>query len=160
MDNLLFSVRSESYALCTGLFLVFLSFAAGCSSSQTANDSRQQVHIITPVNGTPIAFNESDSGRIYAIPLDTEFSVKLKETFAAGYRWKITLSPGLELLDSQYVVNPNAPRVDIDGTRIWQLRVTGSGQQTFHADFVSFDDTPDRNIATYNLELRILTKTG
>ena len=70
------------------------------------------------------------------------------------------MSPGLELLDPQYVVNPNAPRVDIDGTRIWQLRVTGSGQQTFHADFVSFDDTPDRNIATYNLELRILTKTG
>lgn len=159
MDNLLFSVRSESYALCAGLFLVFLSFAAGCSSSQIANDSRQQVYIITLVNGTPIAFNESDSGRIYAIPLDTEFSVKLKETFAAGYRWKITLSPGLELLDSQYVVNPNAPRVDIDDTRN-QLRVTGSGQKTFHADFVSFDDTPDRNIATYNLELRILTKTG
>ena len=61
---------------------------------------------------------------------------------------------GRELLDDGYYANPKSVRFDIGGTRSWKLRATGTGQQSFPADFYQFSDS-DKVQQRYALTLKI-----
>ena len=116
--------------------------------------SSQPVVVITPVDGSMIFFNESDNGKAFDIPRNTEFFVNLTESFATGTKWHPNVSSGLELLDDSYYADPKSVRPDIGGTRSWKLRATGTGHQSFQADFYQFSDS-DKVQQRYTLTLKI-----
>jgi predicted secreted protein len=119
----------------------------------TANNTITKNQVITLSAGTSIAFNESDNGKVYSIPLNTEFSINLIETRASNLHWEPSLSPGLQLIDDHYYANPKSIRFDIDGTRTWRIRATGSGKQSFSAatEWYSKEDPRSR----YNLSFLV-----
>jgi predicted secreted protein len=145
-------MKLPAYPFLAGILLVCILFVTGCTGNAPNGST---VIVITPVNDTPVVFNESDNGKTYVIPQNTEFWINLTETFATNQPWHISLSPGLEMIDSQYYANPNMPRFDIEGTHRWILKAIGSGEQSFSAetDWHSKDDPRSR----YVLSLRIIS---
>ena len=135
------------------IILIFVVFMAGCTDTP-----QKTLPVKTPVNGM-IVFNESDNGDAYAINRNTEFFVNLTESYATGTKWHARLSGGLELLDDDYRADPKSVRVDIGGTRTWRLRATGTGQQSFQADFYQFSDA-DKVQESYSLSLQVLPDSG
>jgi predicted secreted protein len=103
---------------------------------------------------TKRVFTESDNGKTYEIPGNTEFFVNVTESFATGTKWHPRVSSGLEILDDEYYANPKSVRVDIGGTRSWKNRAAGTGQQSFQADFYPFDNS-DKVQQHYALTLNI-----
>jgi len=112
---------------------------------------------ITPVNNSPVVFNESDNGKIYAIPQDTEFWINLTETLATNEPWQVTFSPGLELMDSQYFANPSMPRFDIDGTHRWIFKAKEPGMQIFRGETGWYGKDDPRS--QYNISFNVIEKS-
>jgi len=107
-----------------------------------------------PAAGPKRVFTESDNGRAYEIPRNTEFFVNVTESFATGTKWHPKVSSGLEILNDEYYANPKSVRVDIGGTRSWKIRAAGTGKQSFQADFYQFSDS-DKVQQHYALTLNI-----
>jgi predicted secreted protein len=149
-----YSMKFVSSVWCLGLILVSIMVITGC-----INTPPQPVVVMKPVNGTMISFNESDNGKAYEIPRNTNFFVNVTESFATGTKWHPKVSPGLELVDDGYYANPESIRVDIGGTRSWRLRATGTGQQSFQADFYQFSDS-DKVQEHYALTLQVRPDSG
>lgn len=141
-------------AVCLGIILVASIVITGCTST-----SSQPVVGMKPVNGTMISFNESDNGKAYEIPRNTEFFVNVTESFATGTTWHPDVSSGLELLDDEYYADPKSVRFDLGGTRSWRLRATGTGQQSFQADFYQFSDS-DKVLEHFGLTLQVRPDSG
>jgi predicted secreted protein len=133
-----------------GILLVLMVLFAGCTGNSPG--SRPAIGII-PVNGTPVVFNESDNGKIYAVPQNTEFWINLTETYATNEPWQVSFSPGLEKIGSDYYANPDSARADIEGTHRWIFRADGSGDQTFSATTGWYNDDDPRG--RYNVTIRI-----
>jgi predicted secreted protein len=148
-------MKSAAYPFLAGILLVCILFMTGCTENSLNGGP---VIVITPVNGTPVVFNESDNGKTYVIPQNMEFWINLTETYATNQPWLISLSPGLEVIDSQYFRNPKMPRPDIEGTHRWILKATGLGDQSFFAEtgWYNKDDPRSR----YVLSLRIISGSG
>ena len=139
-----------------GIVLVFLLCISGCTSNTSQNHVAQEnIPLITPVNGSSTVFYESDNGKTYAIPRNTEFTINLTESFATGTKWHASMSPGIRLIDDNYYANPKSIRFDIGGTRSWHLLATEPGLQLFHAAFFfeGVNETPQKS---YNLSLQVL----
>jgi predicted secreted protein len=131
------------------IILLFIILITGCMDT-----SSQPVVMIKPVDGAMISFNESDNGKVYEIHRNTDFFVNLTESYATGTKWHPNASTGLELLDDSYYADPKSIRPDIGGTRSWKLRATGTGQQSFQADFYQFSDS-DKVQQRYLLMVKI-----
>ena len=144
----------------------FIESPATTSTTETVNTnypgpagdlSRNFIPINGPPAGTNLVFNESDNGKAFAIPANTEFSINLTETFATNEPWRITPSSGLQLLDSQYYANPSMPRFDIDGTHVWLFTAKEPGLQSFHAETRWYGDSPR---GRYTLVLKVIPQSG
>jgi predicted secreted protein len=85
--------------------------------------------------------------------------VNVRESFATGTTWHPDVSSGLELLDDEYYADPKSVRFDIGGTRSWRLRATGTGQQSFQADFYQFSDS-DKVREHFGLTLQVRPDSG
>jgi predicted secreted protein len=144
-------LRSAGYL---GIIFVSIILVTGCTTT-----SPQPVVVMKPVSGTMISFNESDNGKAYEIPRNTEFFVNVTESFATGTKWHPQESSGLELLDDGYYADSKSVRFDIGGTRSWRLRATGTGQQSFEADFYQFSDS-DKVQEHYVLTLQVRPDQG
>jgi len=132
-----------------GIILFSMILITGCMDT-----SSQPVVVIKPVDGSMISFNESDNGKVFEIPRNTEFFVNVTESYATGTKWHPKVSSGLELLDDGYYADPKSLRPDIGGTRSWKLQATGTGQQSFQADFYQFSDS-DKVQQRYALTFKI-----
>ena len=154
-------MRLPVFLIPAGIVLVCLLLISGCTTSipPTGNASRNQVVQdqvpLRSANGSSVVFNESDNGKTYVIPVDTEFTINLTESFATGTKWHASISPGIRLLDDNYYANPKSVRFDVGGTRSWHLLAAGPGQQSFHAGFFfeGVNETPQKS---YTLALQVL----
>ena len=156
-------MRISTFIVSAGiLFLVIL--ASGCTKVQSTQPSENQTPvdlsftylvIPPPSDGSQIVFTEQDNGKGYAFPENTEFTVNLTETLATNNPWKVSLSPGLTLLDSRYYANASMPRFDVGGTHVWTLEATGSGPQSFHAGLGAYGNSSQGN---YTVLLQVIPR--
>ncbi len=143
------------------IVLLVVIISSGCTGNLP--DSRNGTQSVTPRNFIPVTvpadgslpvFTDKDNGTAYEIPRNTEFFVNLTESYATGTKWHPAVSSGLEILDDTYRANPDSIRVDIDGTRSWKLRASGTGEQSFRADFYQFSNS-DKVLQHYELLLDV-----
>jgi predicted secreted protein len=162
-------MQSPPYALYIAAILILVVFAAGYTGGYLSRDrplvrpvgedNNPAVHLLRPSEGTTIVLDETDDGQTYTLPRNAQFTIILPETLAYGYSWNTTISPGLNLLNSQYVADPYAPRFDVNGTHIWMLNAEDSGLQEFRALFVK-RRSPETPVAeTYSVKLLVTPDT-
>jgi predicted secreted protein len=159
------TMQLPPYALHIGAILILVVFAAGYTGGYLSRDrplaqpvggeNAQPFHQLRPSEGTTIVLDEADDGQMYALPRNTGFTVILPETPALGHSWNTTISPGLNLLNSQYVADPYAPRFDVNGTHIWMLNAKNSGLQEFRAWFVLGGSPGNPVVETYSVKLLV-----
>jgi inhibitor of cysteine peptidase len=131
-----------------GILLVLLLLVSGCTQPAATFPNNTQVTVTTPaltvITTTPIAeegkrmvtFTEVDKGTTGIIAHDTRFAIVLAENPTTGFMWNATLSPGLELLSSDYRQNDAAPgMVGVGGTRTWVIIAKDPGAQNFSASY-------------------------
>ena len=75
-----------------------------------------------------ISVSENDSGRTISSRIGDTFLLKLQENPSTGYRWTISVTPGLIVTRDQH--SPSIlRRIGAPGTHEWQIRVIQSGDQ-------------------------------
>jgi len=141
------------------LLLLCCAITIGCMGNPlSTNSSGSDVISVTPINGTPVVFNESNNGKTYAIPQGTIFWINLTETFATNAPWQVTFSPGLEQMSSDYYANPAMPRFDIGGTHRWVFKAKELGMQKFNG--VNGYCVKGDPQCLYNLSFQVNGKSG
>lgn len=156
-------------AILLGAILVLVVFAAGYAGLNLSMNSpiihpvegetNSPFHLLTPTEGRMIVLDEADDDQMYSISRNTQFLIILPETLAHGYSWNGTMTPGLSLLNTQYVADPNAPRFDINGTHIWMLQANGTGQQEFSAAFVQGNGPLTNTVKRYTVKVSIVPES-
>lgn len=57
--------------------------------------------------------------------------ITLNENPSTGYSWTVTVTEGLEIVNDTYLGPDNNRRMGAGGTRVWTVKATGTGNQTF-----------------------------
>jgi predicted secreted protein len=153
------------HALLSGAILVLVVYAAGHAGMYLSQDrplvhpdggeNIQPVCQLTPAEGTTIVLDEMDGDQMCSIPRNTEFVIILPETPADGYSWNTAISPGLSILNTQYVADPYSPRFDLNGTHIWTLQAKDSGLQEFNASSAQGGSPGTPVMDTYTVRLLV-----
>lgn len=109
--------------------------AAACGDSGSGGDAAIAYIDITEAD------NESTvPAEVYDI-----ITVSLAENPTTGYTWEATISPGFEVISSEYVADETSTEAPVDGAggqRVWKLRVAKAGEWRFTATLYP----PDREI--------------
>lgn len=79
-------------------------------------------------------FTESDNGKYVNMTKGQEFQVKLDENPTTGYMWVPTVSDGIRIIGDIYTPSSSG-RMGAGGVHTWTLKVTGSGDQYFNAEY-------------------------
>jgi predicted secreted protein len=150
---------NPSIMIYSGIILAGILMVTGCLDNNPVTDTGgSPVIVLTPVNDTPLVFNELNNGKTYSIPSGTEVWINLSETFATNEPWRVSISSGLDQVSSEYYRNPTSPRFDINGTHRWILRASGTGKQTFHGETGWYNKTDPRS--RYDLTFQVNSKSG
>jgi len=84
-----------------------------------------------------VTITEADNGKSEQIAQGTpRFAVTLKENPTTGFMWNATVTPGLEILSSDYQQD-KAPEgmVGVGGMRTWVILAKDTGDQKFSASY-------------------------
>jgi inhibitor of cysteine peptidase len=66
-----------------------------------------------------------------------DITLKLKENPTTGYRWNLTVTPGLVITNDTFIPSDTTGKlVGSGGTRIWEMGAAGTGTQTIHAVYM------------------------
>lgn len=84
--------------------------------------------------GTSRTFTESDNGKSFPLTRGQVINVQLNENPTTGYRWEPMVSSGIQITDDNYVASTSG-RLGAGGIRTWTLKITGTGDQYFNADY-------------------------
>jgi len=100
-------------------------------------------------------FTEAANGQtVQAAPGD-EFRVTLKENPTTGYRWDMTLGPGLTLVSGAFTgPSPSpSPPLGAGGTRTWLVRVDTAGTLTLTGVYARPWEAASKSAAGFSLTI-------
>ncbi len=102
------------------ILLVMVMAAACCTALATA---------------AVVSLSEKDDGKTISARIGDTFLLKLPENPSTGYTWQISVTPGLIVTGEGFYPSV-LRRIGAPGTREWQIRVTGPGDQTISAVYM------------------------
>jgi inhibitor of cysteine peptidase len=110
----------------------------------------------TPPGKKLVTYTEADNGTTVSVLQGSMFAISLAENPTTGYSWNATISPGLELVDDQYLENAHAPgMVGVGGTHWWILRAVTAGAQEFSATYIRPWEGVLPGDQTYSLDIDV-----
>jgi len=87
-----------------------------------------------PVTSKTTTFTESDNGKTVTLTKGQVVKIQLDENPTTGYRWEPSVSSGIEITDDTYTASTSG-RMGAGGTHTWTLKITGTGNQNFDANY-------------------------
>ena len=87
-----------------------------------------------PVPGKTSTFTESDNGKTISVTRGQVVKVQLDENPTTGYRWATSISSGIQVTGDTYAASTSG-RMGAGGVHTWTLKITGTGDQHFDADY-------------------------
>lgn len=119
-----------------GIVCLIAAACAGCTGTGT---NAEKTPAATPAGPEPMmVIFESMNGTTVTVDQGSQVSLELDENPSTGYQWNLTLSPGLQVTNEEYLdVSPNPfkpeSKLGSGGTRIWEIRAVQPGSQTIGA---------------------------
>ena len=138
--------------------IAIAAIVAGCTTP-TATPTPVPTEVATPTatpgeNVMPApAFGEADNGKNVEVATGTIFNVSLAENPTTGYSWNVTLTPGLDLVNTSFAANETAGLAGAGGVRTWELKTTNGTTQTFTAVYTRPFEPTTGNETTYVLNI-------
>jgi putative hemolysin/predicted secreted protein len=115
--------------------------------------------VVTPTTGGKkmVTFTETDNGKTGDIAQNTRFAIQLKGNPTTGFEWNATVSPGLEIVSSDYQQD-KTPRemVGVGGTVTWILVAKDLGSQKFSASYRRSWEPVTGNETAYNVTINVV----
>ena len=116
--------------LCTVFFIA--AFSAGCLGNSPAHAAGAS----SPAPIKNIVVTEEQNGTTVSVDQETLITVKLAENPTTGFRWNLTASPGLTIINDTYIPTPVSPGiVGSGGSRIWNISPNVTGNQSISATY-------------------------
>jgi inhibitor of cysteine peptidase len=82
------------------------------------------------------------------------FQVTLEENPSTGYAWNVSVTSGLNVINSTYLPS-NTTLAGVPGLRQWQIMAEGTGDQKFSAVYVRPNATAIGNETTFVLNVNV-----
>lgn len=101
-----------------------------------------------------VPLSEKDDGKSITARIGDTFLLKLPENPSTGYTWQISVTPGLIVTRNQLFPS-TIRRIGAPGMREWQIRVTGSGDQTVSAVYMRPWETAENSAQEFTLFIKI-----
>ncbi|MDD1724952.1 MAG: protease inhibitor I42 family protein [Methanospirillum sp.] len=138
----------KQVVVCGLTILFLLVFLAGCSaiSPQYSLNSSLQEHpdqtaVIHPETDyvashstgeeIPGMENTTNEKSLKNLKIGETREIKLNENPSTGYSWNVTVTDGLEIIGNTFSGPENNRRMGAGGVRVWTIKATGTGNQTF-----------------------------
>lgn len=88
----------------------------------------------TPVQAGNLVVNEQQNNATVQVSPGSTITVKLQENPTTGYRWNMSVSSGLRVVNDTYIPSdPTGQLVGSGGTRVWDIAADGPGTQQIRA---------------------------
>jgi predicted secreted protein len=88
------------------------------------NRSRDETYLIISVKRCPLR-------KIKTYRLGEPFTVRLYENVTTGYHWEVEVTPGLEIVRTEYETDCKDDQTGCGGHRTWTLKGIEKGEQKF-----------------------------
>ncbi len=120
-----------SLGICCLLAVVF----AGCVSGPV-NPSPSPAPTGTAIPVGHIVVNESQNTATVYMNKNNLITVKLAENPTTGFQWNLTTTPGLRIVEDDYVpINSSGTLVGSGGTHVWDISTEMIGEQKIMATY-------------------------
>jgi len=104
-----------------------------------------------------VTFNDANDGSTVNVSWTSKFAITLEENPTTGYSWNMTLSPGLELVSTNYIEKPHATgMVGVGGTRTWIIQANDIGSQKVTAIYKRPWEATTGNENSYSLTVKVI----
>ncbi|MGB8220848.1 MAG: protease inhibitor I42 family protein [Methanoregula sp.] len=121
-----------------GVLCLAVLVVAGClgTGSQTPSGLTNEPQK-TPAVGEHVTIDESQNGATVYVNRTSDIMLKLNENPTTGYRWNLTATPGLVIVNDTFdPSNTTGKLVGSGGTRLWEMNAAGTGTQTINAVYM------------------------
>jgi len=138
-----------------GVYTVGAAYARPWESKMPEKTFRVQI-FAPPASQTNVTdyFTEKNSPGIFGTDVGRTFAIVLKENPSTGYSWTLKLSPGLKLLNDQFVAPSPSPLVGAGGQRIWVITVEKAGTTTVTGIYARPSDAATKSAALFSLTIK------
>jgi inhibitor of cysteine peptidase len=100
-------------------------------------------------------FTEKDNGKTVPMLNGAQFALMLHENQATGYVWNMSLSSGLTLLADEYFPEQPGGIVGAGGFHEWDVKATGTGNQTLYGIYKRPNETTTGNEDTFLMTIPV-----
>jgi inhibitor of cysteine peptidase len=132
---------------------------AGCTSpgaTPVATPTPTPAMTPSPQPGEKTSFGEADNGGTYPVPGGAVIQLRLAENPTTGYRWNLSVTPGLPILNETYVPDdPTGKLVGSGGTHVWFLDAAGEGEQVATGSYERSWEAPQGGAPGFTLTLLV-----
>ena len=101
-----------------------------------------------------VPVTEKDDGKTISARVGDTILLKLQENPSTGYTWTLSVTPGLIVTEDQHTPSI-LRRIGAPGMREWQIRVTGSGDQTVSVVYVRPWEPMENSAREFTLFIKI-----
>jgi PKD repeat protein len=120
---------------------------AGTAGSSLTNWIRAGYYMATA--------GESQDNSTITVPKENFIRVKLYQTRSSGYEWEFNVTPGLNIISTQYIPDPNPYSLDgMGGNHVWDVYTAEPGEQSITAVYCRPWNPYNGNI-TYRLNVMV-----
>ena len=120
-----------------GIICLAVLVVAGCLGTGPQNPSGQAQVTGTPVVVEHVVADESQNGATVNVNRTAGITLRLKENPTTGYRWNLTVTPGLVITNDTYIPSDTTGKLmGSGGTRVWEMNAASPGTQTIHAVYM------------------------
>jgi inhibitor of cysteine peptidase len=120
-----------------GIICLIAVVFAGCLGNGPSNPALPPTPSGTPVQVGHIVVTEEQNTATTSVNKSSVITVKLKENPTTGFRWNLTTTPGLHIINDTYVPSDTTGKlVGSGGTRIWDISAADPGTQKITAVYM------------------------
>jgi inhibitor of cysteine peptidase len=136
-----------------GVLCLAVLVVAGClgTGSQTPSGVTNEPSE-TPAVGEHVTIGESQNGATVYVNRTADITLKLNENPTTGYRWNLTATPGLVMVNDTFVPSDTTGKlVGSGGTRIWEMNAAGTGTQIINVVYMRSWEPVTGNETTFSM---------
>ena len=145
--------------------LVWISavLVAGCTApvmKPQATPAPTPVLTPAPQGGEKNVFTQADNGGTFPVSPGAVVQLRLAENPTTGYRWNLSVTPGLAILNDSYVPDDlTGTLVGSGGTRVWFLEAMQEGTQVVTGNYERSWEAPAGGAPGFTLTLEVSAGT-
>jgi len=140
-------------ALCLGIIL-----SSGCVGTDiNAQKGKTTTEPTQEVGGANYLFDNTNHGETYYVSQNATIKLTLPENPTTGYRWELTISPGLTITKDEYLPDATSGQVvGAGGKHVWYMTAKTDGVKSIQGMYTRSFEALTGNETSFSLHLLVV----